>query len=48
VQAALRHGHGALIVVADPVNLMDAQAMPHKGKAKRRFETLFGNANVWP
>jgi pseudoazurin len=37
-------GMVGLIVVGDPVNLADAQAVPHKGKAKKRFETLFGNA----
>jgi hypothetical protein len=34
-----------LIVVGDPVNLAEAQAVPQKGKAKKRFETLFGNAS---
>ncbi|NJM92044.1 MAG: pseudoazurin [Rhodospirillaceae bacterium] len=37
-------GMVGLIVVGDPVNLADAQAVPQKGKAKKRFETLFGNA----
>ena len=37
-------GMVGLIVVGDPVNLAEAQAVPHKGKAKKRFETLFGNA----
>jgi pseudoazurin len=32
-----------LIVVGDPVNLADAQAVTQKGKAKKRFEALFGN-----
>ena len=38
-------GMVGLIVVGDPVNLAEAQAVPHKGKAKKRFETLFGNAS---
>ena len=37
-------GMVGLIVVGDPVNLADAQAVPQKGKAKKRFETMFGNA----
>jgi pseudoazurin len=37
-------GMVGLIVVGDPVNLAEAQAVPQKGKAKKRFETLFGNA----
>lgn len=37
-------GMVGLIVVGDPINLADAQAVPQKGKAKKRFETLFGNA----
>ena len=36
-------GMVGLIVVGDPVNLAEAQAVPQKGKAKKRFETLFGN-----
>jgi hypothetical protein len=32
-----------LIVVGDPVNLAEAEAVPHKGKAKKRFEALFAN-----
>ena len=38
-------GMVGLIVVGDPVNLAEAQAVPHKGKAKKRFETLFGSAS---
>ena len=38
-------GMVGLIVVGDPVNLAEAQAVQHKGKAKKRFETLFGNAS---
>jgi pseudoazurin len=38
-------GMVGLIVVDDPVNLAEAQAVPQKGKAKKRFETLFGNAS---
>ena len=37
-------GMVGLIVVGDPVNLADAQAVPQKGKVKKRFDTLFGNA----
>jgi pseudoazurin len=37
-------GMVGLIVVGDPVNLAEAQAVPQKGKAKKRFEVLFGNA----
>jgi pseudoazurin len=37
-------GMVGLIVVGDPVNLAEAQAIPHKGKAKKRFEALFGTA----
>jgi hypothetical protein len=39
------HGMGMLGVVAvsDPVNLAEAKAVPQKGKAKKRFEDLFGN-----
>ena len=37
-------GMVGLIVVGDPVNLADAQAVPQRGKAKKRFETLFGSA----
>jgi pseudoazurin len=36
-------GMVGLIVVGDPVNLAEAQAVPQKGKAKKRFEALFGN-----
>jgi pseudoazurin len=36
-------GMVGLIVVGDPVNLAEAQAVPHKGKAKKRFETLLGS-----
>ena len=35
-------GMVGLIVVGDPVNQAQAQAVPHKGKAKQRFEALFG------
>lgn len=34
-------GMVALIQVGDPVNLEQASAVQHKGKAKQRFETLF-------
>ncbi len=34
-------GMVGLVVVGDPVNLADATAVPHKGKAKQRFEKLF-------
>ncbi len=34
-------GMVGLIVVGDPVNLVEAKAVPHKGKAKKRFEQLF-------
>jgi pseudoazurin len=36
-------GMVGLVVVGDPVNLAEAQAVPQKGKAKKRFEALFGN-----
>lgn len=36
-------GMVGLIVVGDPVNLAEAKAVPQKGKAKKRFEALFGN-----
>lgn len=36
-------GMVGLVVVGDPVNLAQAQAVTHKGKAKKRFETLLGN-----
>ena len=36
-------GMVGLLVVGDPVNLAEAKAVPQKGKAKKRFETLFGN-----
>jgi hypothetical protein len=35
-------GMVGLIVVGDPANLAQAKGMPHKGKAKQRFEALFG------
>jgi pseudoazurin len=38
-------GMVGLIVVGEPVNLAEAQAVTHKGKAKKRFETLFGHAS---
>jgi len=38
-------GMVGLIVVGDPVNLAEAAAVPHKGKAKKRFEALFGAAS---
>lgn len=34
-------GMVGMIVVGDPLNLADAQAVPQKGKAKKRFEHLF-------
>lgn len=34
-------GMVGLVVVGDPVNLADAKAVAHKGKAKKRFEQLF-------
>jgi pseudoazurin len=37
-------GMVGLIVVGDPVNLAEAEAVPHKGKAKKRFEQLFATA----
>ncbi|HWA48851.1 MAG TPA: pseudoazurin [Dongiaceae bacterium] len=36
-------GMVGLIVVGEPVNLAEAKAVPHKGKAKKRFEQLFGS-----
>jgi pseudoazurin len=36
-------GMVGLIVVGDPTNLAQARGVPHKGKAKQRFEALFGN-----
>lgn len=44
VECKPHYGMGmvALIVVGDPVNLAEAQAVPQKGKAKQRFEALFG------
>jgi pseudoazurin len=36
-------GMVGLIVVGDPVNVAEAQAVPQKGKAKKRFEALFAN-----
>jgi pseudoazurin len=35
-------GMVGLIVVGEPVNQAAAQAVAHKGKAKQRFEALFG------
>lgn len=35
-------GMVGLIVVGDPVNLADARAVPQRGRAKQRFEALFG------
>jgi pseudoazurin len=35
-------GMVGLVVVSDPVNLAQAKAVPQKGKAKKRFEDLFG------
>ena len=37
-------GMVGLVVVGDPVNLAEAQAVPQKGKAKQRFEHLFETA----
>lgn len=34
-------GMVGMVVVGDPVNLDDARAVAHKGKAKQRFEKLF-------
>ena len=34
-------GMVGLVVVGDPVNLADAAAVSHRGKAKQRFEKLF-------
>ena len=34
-------GMVGMVVVGDPVNLPEAMAVPHKGKAKQRFEHLF-------
>ena len=34
-------GMVGMIVVGDPVNAAEAQAVPQKGKAKKRFEHLF-------
>jgi pseudoazurin len=44
VECKPHYGMGmvGLIVVGDPVNQAQAQAVPHKGKAKQRFEALFG------
>jgi pseudoazurin len=36
-------GMVGLVIVGDPVNLAEARAVPQKGKAKKRFESLFGN-----
>jgi pseudoazurin len=36
-------GMVGLIVVGDPTNLAQAKGVSHKGKAKQRFEALFGN-----
>lgn len=36
-------GMVGLVIVGDPVNLAEAKAVPQKGKAKKRFEALFGN-----
>lgn len=36
-------GMVGLIVAGDPVNLAEAKAVPQKGKAKKRFEQLFGS-----
>jgi len=38
-------GMVGLVVVSDPVNLAEAKAVPQKGKAKKRFEDLFGNVD---
>jgi pseudoazurin len=36
-------GMVGLVIVGDPVNLAEAKAVPQKGKAKKKFEALFGN-----
>ena len=36
-------GMVGLVIVGDPVNLAEAQAVQQKGKAKKRFEALFEN-----
>jgi hypothetical protein len=36
--------HVGMVVVGDPVNAVEAAAVPHKGKAKKRFEQLFQSA----
>ena len=38
-------GMVGLVVVGEPVNVADAQAVPQKGKAKKRFEQLFENVS---
>lgn len=38
-------GMVGLVVVGDPVNVAEAMAVPQKGKAKKRFEALFGNVS---
>ena len=35
-------GMVGLVIVGDPVNLAEAKAVQQKGKAKKRFEALFG------
>ena len=35
-------GMVGLVIVGDPVNLAEAKAVPQKGKAKKKFEALFG------
>jgi pseudoazurin len=43
VECKPHYGMGmvGLIIVGDPVNLAEAKAVPHKGKAKKNFEALF-------
>ena len=36
-------GMVGLVIVGDPVNLAEAKAVPQRGKAKKKFEALFGN-----
>ncbi|HEX6117840.1 MAG TPA: pseudoazurin [Dongiaceae bacterium] len=45
VECKPHYGMGmvGLVVVGDPVNLAEAKTVPQKGKAKKRFEDLFGS-----
>jgi pseudoazurin len=36
-------GMVGLVIIGDPINLAEAKAVPQKGKAKKKFEALFGN-----